>query len=174
MSRGALWEQPTRQSLGEQGGRRRSPGGRGAGGGMGFLACRDHSLSVTPGPGSGTAALPGGHTLVPESPHVAEPHRCQYTECVLSLWQLRRAGCGHLALTTLRRVRGICRSLQLLQKRQGQQGRCPWTRWSGGLRPAFSHLQDVGQLAGDSSPGAQSQRPTSVPWSSESQLGLWE
>lgn len=96
LSRGALWEQPTRQSLGEQGGRRRSPGGRGAGGGMGFLACRDHSLSVTPGPGSGTAALPGGHTLVPESPHVAEPHRCQYTECVLSLWQLRRAGCGHL------------------------------------------------------------------------------
>lgn len=149
-------------------------GGQGAGGGMGFLACRDHSLSVTPGPGSGATALPGGHTLIPESPHLAEPHKCQYIECVLSLWQLRGAGCGYLGSATLQRVGGIRRSLRLLQKRQGQRGQCPWTQWSGGLRPVFSHLQDVGQLAGDSSPGAQSQRPTSVPWSSESQLGLWE
>lgn len=58
--------------------------GGGVGSGMGFLTCRGHSLSVTPGPGSGTTALPGGHTLIPESPHMAEPHKCQYTECVLS------------------------------------------------------------------------------------------
>lgn len=59
-------------------------GGGWAGSGMGFLTCRDHSLSVTPGPGSGTTALPGGHTLVPESPRMAEPYKCQYIECVLS------------------------------------------------------------------------------------------
>ena len=52
------------------------------------------------------------------------------------------------ALTTLQRVRGIPWSFRLLQQRQGQQSRCPGTEWSGGLRPVFSHLQDVGQLAG--------------------------
>ena len=59
-------------------------GGGGAGSGMGFLTSRDHSRAETPGPGSGTTAQPGGHTLVPESPRMAEPYKCQYIECVLS------------------------------------------------------------------------------------------
>ena len=84
MSRGAPREKPTRQSPGEQGAGTGHQGWGGAGSGMGFLTCRDHSLSVTPGPGSGTTALPGGHTLVPESPRMAEPYKCQYIECVLS------------------------------------------------------------------------------------------
>ena len=69
---------------GRAGGQAQVTRGRVGGWGVGFLTCRGHSLSVTPGPGSGTTALPGGHTLIPESPHMAEPHKCQYTECVLS------------------------------------------------------------------------------------------